>query len=65
MNFYSMKSQADIIRFMLSLINQLIIKFSEQESIAEVFFQFIWKTNIYFASIFMKINSTMRLSFND
>jgi len=41
MNFYSMKSQADIIRFMLSLINQLIIKFSEQESIAEVFFQFI------------------------
>ncbi len=50
---------------MLSLINQLAIKSLELESIAEVFFQFIQKMNIFSALIFARIDSTMRLSFND
>jgi len=60
-----MKSQAYVIKSMLLLINQLTIKSLEQESIAEVFFQFIQKMNIYSALIFIRINSTTRLSFND
>ncbi len=60
-----MRSQTDVIKSMLLLINQLAIKSLERESIAEVFFQFIRKTNIYSASIFARIDSTTRLSFND
>jgi len=60
-----MRSQADVIKPMLSLINQLAIKSSERENIAEVFFRSIRKTNIYSASIFARIDSTTRLSFND
>ena len=36
-----MRSQTDVIKSMLSLINQLAIKSLKQESIAEMFFQFI------------------------
>ncbi len=60
-----MKSRADVIRSMLSLINQLAIKFLERKNITEVFFQSTRKMNIYSALIFAKVNSTTRLSFND
>ncbi len=38
MSFYSMKSQVDIIKFMLLLINQLAIKSLKWKNIIEVFF---------------------------
>ncbi len=60
-----MRSQTDVIKSMLLLINQLAIKSLERESIAEVFFRSIRKTNIYSASIFARIDSTTRLSFDD
>ena len=60
-----MRSRADVIRPMLSLINQLAIKSLELESIAEVFFRSIRKTNIFPASIFARVDSTTRLSFDD
>ncbi len=59
-----MRSQTDVIKSMLLLINQLAIKSLERESIAEVFFRSIRKTNIYSASIFARIDSTTRLSFD-
>jgi len=60
-----MRSQADVIKPMLPLINQLAIKSSERENIAEVFFRSIRKTNIYSVQTFVKTDSTTRLSFND
>ncbi len=60
-----MRSQADVIKSMLSLINQLAIKPSERESIAEVFFRPIRKMNIYPVQAFVKADSTTRLSFDD
>ena len=59
-----MRSQADVIKPMLLLINQLAIKPLEREGIAEVFFRSIRKTNIYPASIFARVDSTARLSFD-
>jgi len=49
---------------MPSLINQLAIKPSEREGIAEVFFRPIRKTDIYSASVFARVDSTTRLSFD-
>ncbi len=60
-----MRSQADVIKPMLSLVNQLAIKSSERESIAEVFFRSIRKMNIYSVQAFVKAGSTTRLSFDD
>jgi len=60
-----MRSQASVIKSMLLLVNQLAIKSSERESIAEVFFRSIRKTNIYSVSTFVKADSTTRLSFDD
>ncbi len=60
-----MRPQADVIKPMLLLINQLAIKPSERESIAEVFFRPIRKTNIYSVPAFVKADSTTRLSFDD
>jgi len=60
-----MRSQTDVIKSMLSLINQLAIKSSERESIAEVFFRSIRKMNIYSVQTFVKTDSTTRLSFDD
>ena len=65
MSLYSIRSQTDVIKPMLSLINQLAIKSSKRESIAEVFFQFIQKMNIYSVQTFVKTDSMTRLSFND
>ncbi len=65
MSSYSMRSQTDVIKSMLLLINQLAIKSLERENIAEVFFRFIRKMNIYSVSTFVKIDSTTRLSFDD
>jgi hypothetical protein len=59
-----MRPQADVIKPMLLLINQLAIKPPERESIAEVFFRPIRKTNIYSVSAFVKAGSTARLSFD-
>ncbi len=59
-----MRSQADVIKPMLLLINQLAIKSLEREGIAEVFFRPIRKTNIYSVSAFVKADSTARLSFD-
>ena len=60
-----MRSQADVIKPMSLLINQLAIKPSEREGIAEVFFRPIRKMNIYSVPIFVKAGSTTRLSFDD
>ncbi len=60
-----MRSRTDVIKPMLSLINRLAIKSLERESIAEVFFRSIRKMNIYSVSIFVKTDSTTRLSFDD
>ena len=47
---------------MLPLINQLAIKPSERENIAEVFFRSIRKTDIYPAPVFARVGSTARLA---
>ena len=60
-----MRSQAGVIKPMLLLVNQLAIKSLERESIAEVFFRPIRKTNIYPAPVFARVGSTARLSFDD
>ena len=60
-----MRSRADVIKPMLSLVNQLAIKPLETESIAEVFFRSIRKTDIYPVPTFVKADSTTRLSFDD
>ncbi len=59
-----MRSQAGVIKPMLLLVNQLAIKSLERESIAEVFFRPIRKTNIYPAPVFARVGSTARLSFD-
>ena len=64
MSLYSTRPQADVIKPMLPLVNQLAIKPLERESIAEVFFRSIRKTDIYSASIFARVDSTARLSFD-
>jgi len=59
-----MRPRADVIRPMLPLVNQLAIKSLELEGIAEVFFRSIRKTNIFPASVFARVGSTARLSFD-
>jgi len=64
MSHYSTRPQAGVIKPMPSLVNQLAIKPSEREGIAEVFFRPIRKTDIYSASVFARVDSTTRLSFD-
>jgi len=59
-----MRPQADVIKPMPPLANQLVIKPLERESIAEVFFRSIRKMNIYSVQAFVKADSTARLSFD-
>ncbi len=47
MSLYSTRSQADVIKPTLSLINQLAIKSLKRESIAEVFFRPIYMKDEY------------------
>jgi len=62
MSLYSTRSQADVIKPTLSLVNQLAIKPLKRESIAEVFFRSIRKMNIYPVQAFVKADSTTRLA---
>ncbi len=62
MRLCSTRLQDDVIKSMHQLMSQLVIKSLERESISEAFFQCIQSMTIYFVSIFMKTDSTTRLS---